>query len=178
MSLFTDIFLALLLFFFSLLLLILLQMRLAPVSKDITFTIDVVSFYTVPAPYTMPASGYVSVTSFGADPSGLSDSTNAFLTSFANPQKQSKYLIHRIHEREKNKTLLLFFSSLSTCTSNNVLGVWIPRGRYLVRQPFTVTNITIRGAGNWYTTLFTDVPAGVGFFGIFGGYPRCVVCCA
>eukprot|EP00026_Physarum_polycephalum_P001623 Phypoly_transcript_01625.p1 GENE.Phypoly_transcript_01625~~Phypoly_transcript_01625.p1 ORF type:complete len:743 (+),score=112.87 Phypoly_transcript_01625:199-2427(+) len=116
------------------------KIKLAPVANGITFTIDVVSFYTVPAAYTMPSSGFLSVTSFGADSSGVAESTNAFLNCFSNATKQG-------------------------------LAVWIPKGKFLIRKPFQTNNITIRGAGNWYSVLFTDVQAGISFNGIIGGHP-------
>jgi len=50
--------------------------------NSITYTIDLADFYTVPAPYPMPA-GYVSITDHGADPTGTKDSTGAFTAAIA-----------------------------------------------------------------------------------------------
>jgi len=58
--------------------------------NPIVYTIDLADFYTVPAPYTMPASGYVSVTDNGADPSGMKDSTLAFNTTITKAQSQGQ----------------------------------------------------------------------------------------
>ena len=43
----------------------------------VPYTLDVADFYNVPAATTQPANT-VSVTSYGADPTGVSDSTSAF----------------------------------------------------------------------------------------------------
>jgi len=46
-------------------------------TSTITYTIDLADFYTIPAPYTMPAN-YLSVLDKGADPTGHKDSAPAF----------------------------------------------------------------------------------------------------
>jgi len=45
--------------------------------------------------------------------------------------------------------------------------VWIPQGTFLVNARFTLSKITIRGAGPWYSTVQATVFHGVGFFGNF-----------
>jgi len=58
--------------------------------NPIVYTIDLADFYTAPAPYTMPTSGYLSVTDNGADPSGKKDSTLAFNTTITQAESQGK----------------------------------------------------------------------------------------
>jgi hypothetical protein len=51
-------------------------------NSAVPYTIDVADFYNVPAAATQPV-GSISVTSEGADPTGASDSTNAFRTAIS-----------------------------------------------------------------------------------------------
>jgi len=64
------------------------KVRIVP-AGNLVYTIDLADFYTVPDPYPMPA-GFISVTDNGADPSGKSDSTNAFNKAIATAQAQGK----------------------------------------------------------------------------------------
>lgn len=57
--------------------LISLEVKLVALTS-LVYTIDLVDFYVVPSPYSMPASGYLSVVAFGGDPTGTNDSTIAF----------------------------------------------------------------------------------------------------
>jgi len=57
------------------------------------------------------------------------------------------------------------FNSTLTAAMSAGQNVWIPQGRYLVNQRFTLNKITVRGAGPWYTTVVATVLHGVGFFG-------------
>ncbi|PRP87995.1 coagulation factor 5/8 type domain-containing protein [Planoprotostelium fungivorum] len=43
--------------------------------------------------------------------------------------------------------------------------VWIPQGNFLVSARVVVDKVTVRGAGPWYTNVFTNTLHGVGFFG-------------
>jgi hypothetical protein len=58
------------------------KLRLVGATPGITYTLDLVDFYSVPAPYTQPAN-YLSVGDYGADPSGKSDSAPAYLGAVA-----------------------------------------------------------------------------------------------
>jgi hypothetical protein len=97
------------------------------------YVIDLADFYTVPAAYTEPASGYISVTSspYNADPTGTRDSTAAIQNAVNAAESAGE-------------------------------GVWIPAGTYTVTGHITLNNVTVRGAGPWYTIL---QGAGIGLFG-------------
>src|SRR6202789_1491593 len=83
-----------------------------------SYTIDLADFEQVGAALTQPA-GSVSVTSEGADASGVADSTNAFNAAI---------------------------------TAAGAGGtVWIPAGTYNVPGHIAVNNVTIAGAGMWYS---------------------------
>jgi len=88
----------------------------------------------VPGPYAQPANS-LDITTYGADPSGKADSTQAFQKAMTDGTSQGKV-------------------------------VWIPAGIFSVSQIFNgVNNVTIRGAGPWYSTVQATVTHGVGFFG-------------
>ncbi len=94
-----------------------------------SYTIDFADFEQVGAALTQPA-GSVSVTSEGADASGVADSTNAFNAAVS---------------------------------AAGVGGtVWIPAGTYNVPGHIAVNNVTIAGAGMWYSTVTGTAP---GFYG-------------
>jgi len=92
-------------------------------AASVVITIDLADFYTVPAPYAMPAN-YVSVTDYGADPTGKADSGGPFQNAF-NGFRQK-----------------------------NAAGIWIPEGNYRFSYRLNLQdNFVIRGAGPWYTEL-------------------------
>ena len=94
-----------------------------------SYTIDFADFEQVGAALTQPA-GSVSVTSEGADASGVADSTSAFNAAI---------------------------------TAAGAGGtVWIPAGTYNVPGHIVVNNVTIAGAGMWYSTVTGTAP---GFYG-------------
>ncbi|MDQ2811302.1 MAG: choice-of-anchor D domain-containing protein [Actinomycetota bacterium] len=94
-----------------------------------SYTIDLADFEQVAAPLTQPA-GSVSVTSEGADPAGVNDSTSAFNAAI---------------------------------TAAGAGGtVWIPPGSYNVPGHISVNNVTVAGAGMWYSTVTGTAP---GFYG-------------
>jgi Alpha-1,3-glucanase catalytic domain D1/Ricin-type beta-trefoil lectin domain/Alpha-1,3-glucanase catalytic domain D2 len=109
------------------------RVRLQVDSGSTPTTIDAAGFEQVPAPLALP-SGALSVTSFGADPSGAGDSSNAFDAAVSAASAQGKVL-------------------------------WIPPGTYTVTRHIVVDNVTIRGAGPWYSVLH-----GTGV-GVYGRYP-------
>ncbi len=93
------------------------------------YTIDFADFEQVAAPLTQP-SGSVSVTSEGADPTGVNDSTSAFNAAI---------------------------------TAAGPGGtVWIPSGTYNIPGHISVNNVTVAGAGMWYSTVTGTAP---GFYG-------------
>jgi hypothetical protein len=96
-------------------------------------TLDTADFEQVPAPLAQP-SGALSVTSFGADPTGTADSSGAFDAAVSAASAQGRVL-------------------------------WLPPGTYTVTRHVVVDNVTIRGAGPWYTVLHGN---GVG---VYGRYP-------
>jgi hypothetical protein len=95
-----------------------------------SYTIDFADFEQVGAALPQPA-GSVSVTSKGADATGVSDSTAAFdaAVSAAGPGGT----------------------------------VWIPQGTYNIPRHITVDNVTVTGAGMWYSTVTGAAP---GFYGL------------
>ncbi len=94
-----------------------------------SYTIDFADFEQVGAPLTQPG-GSVSVTSEGADSTGVNDSTAAFN------------------------------AAISAAGSGGT--VWIPPGTYNIPGHIMVNNVTIAGAGMWYSTVTGTAP---GFYG-------------
>jgi hypothetical protein len=94
-----------------------------------SYTIDFADFEQVGAALTQPA-GSVSVTSQGADASGVNDSTSAFN------------------------------AAISAAGAGGT--VWIPPGTFNVPGHISVNNVTIAGAGMWYSTVTGSAP---GFYG-------------
>ena len=97
------------------------------------YVIDLADFYAVPAAYTQPASGYISITSapYNADPTGGRDATQAIQNAV-------------------------------NAASSSGQGVWIPAGTFTVTSHITLNNVTVRGAGPWYSILHGN---GVGMYG-------------
>jgi len=92
-------------------------------SSSLLITVDLADFYTVPAPYTMPAN-FISVTDYGADPTGKQDAGGPFQNAF-NGFRQK-----------------------------NAAGIWIPAGTYSFSYRLNLQDkFVIRGAGPWYTEL-------------------------
>jgi hypothetical protein len=100
-----------------------------------SYTIDFADFENVGAPIGQPA-GSKSVTSYGADPNGVNDSTSAFNQAIAAAGAGGT--------------------------------VYIPQGTYLVPGHIAVNNVTVTGAGMWYSTVTGN---GVGFYGNFAPTP-------
>ncbi|HTJ72100.1 MAG TPA: discoidin domain-containing protein [Actinospica sp.] len=94
-----------------------------------SYTIDLADFEDVAAPLSQPA-GSVSVTSEGADSTGVADATNAFNAAIA--------------------------------AAGSGGTVWIPQGTYNIPGHISVNNVTIAGAGMWYSTVTGTAP---GFYG-------------
>jgi F5/8 type C domain/Pectate lyase superfamily protein/Abnormal spindle-like microcephaly-assoc'd, ASPM-SPD-2-Hydin len=94
-----------------------------------SYTINTADFENVAAPLAQPA-GSVSVTSEGADPTGVANSTAAFNAAI---------------------------------TAAGAGGtVWIPPGSYNIPWHITVNNVTLEGAGMWYSNIIGQNP------GIYG----------
>jgi hypothetical protein len=117
-----------------------------PLDSNAAWTvIDLADFQNV-APPTRRPDNSVSVTDFGADPSGVRDSADAFDRAVVAGHAQ-----HKI--------------------------VWIPVGTFQVNRHIVVDDITISGAGSWYSivkghevALGSPAPdgsvhTGVGFYG-------------
>jgi alpha-1,3-glucanase-like protein/F5/8 type C domain-containing protein/HYDIN/CFA65/VesB family protein/centrosomal CEP192-like protein len=98
-----------------------------------SYTIDLADFEQVGAAASQPANS-LSITNYGADPSGSGDASGAFASAISAAQAQGKT-------------------------------VWIPSGTFRVNQHIAVNNVTIQGAGMWYSTVTGN---GVGFY---GNYP-------
>ncbi|MGQ4516335.1 choice-of-anchor D domain-containing protein [Streptomyces sp. DW26H14] len=94
-----------------------------------SYTIDFADFEQVGAALPQP-SGSVSVTSEGADASGVADSTNAF--------------------------------NAAVRAAGSGGTVWIPPGTYNIPGHIAVNNVTVAGAGMWYSTVTGTAP---GFYG-------------
>jgi hypothetical protein len=94
-----------------------------------SYTINFADFENVGPALAQP-SGSVSVTSEGADASGVNDSTSAFN------------------------------AAISAAGSGGT--VWIPPGTYNIPGHIAVNNVTVAGAGMWYSTVTGAAP---GFYG-------------
>ena len=95
------------------------------------YAIDVADFQQAPAALTMP-SGYISVTS---------SPYNADPTGATDSTTAIQNAVNAGQSQGK--------------------GVWIPQGTYLVTSHILVNNVTVAGAGPWYTVL-TGAPPGGG----------------
>lgn len=87
------------------------------------YRIDLAELEDVPAPLGPPAGQYLSVSDFGADPSGATDSTAAFKSAI----------------------------TAAGNTSSRV--VWIPAGTYTLTSKLELNGVKVRGAGMWYSNL-------------------------
>jgi hypothetical protein len=101
------------------------------------YAIDVADFQQVATPLSEPA-GDLSVTSYGADPTGATDSTTAIQNAVNAGEAQGK-------------------------------GVWIPQGTYLVTSHIVVNNVTLTGAGPWYSVLTGGPTDGANGSNVNGG---------
>ena len=117
-----------------------------PADSNAAWTvIDLADFQNVDGPSPQPRNS-LSVTSFGADPRGIRDSSNAFDLAIV-----AARLLHR--------------------------SVFIPAGTFQVNRHIVVDDVTIEGAGSWWSivkghevTLNSPAPdgsvhTGVGFYG-------------
>lgn len=101
-----------------------------PPPGSVPITIDLVDFFNVGPPEVQPPNA-LSVTSFGADPTGKADSTHAFVAAI-------------------------------TEAGGSGAIVWVPPGNFTITEHLLVDNVTIVGAGPWYSMLHGD---GLGIFG-------------
>jgi Pectate lyase superfamily protein/F5/8 type C domain len=106
------------------------HVRFEIANPSIPVTIDVADFEQVAPPAPQPR-GSISVLSYGADPTGQTDSTTAIQNAI---------------------------------NAGNAAGkaVYIPPGNYTVTAHLIVNNVTLTGAGEWYSVLGGN---GVGVFG-------------
>src|SRR5580700_1096758 len=109
------------------------HVRFEIASPSIPVTIDVADFQEVARPAPQPA-GSISVLSFGADPTGQTDSTAALQKAINAGSAQGE-------------------------------AVYIPAGSYLVTAHLIVNNVTLTGAGEWYSVLEGDD------VGVYGNLP-------
>lgn len=118
------------------------QISLIGLTSHLVYTIDLVDFYIdIPAPYSEPSSGYLSITSYGADPTGTTDSTGAIQKAITAAQSQGKNVWIPI-------------------------GIFAVTHRFTLNS-----NIIVRGAGPWYSIIFATVNHGIGFFGNWAPNP-------
>ena len=113
------------------------RLQIDPGDTAPSYTIDLADFEQVPAPYREPA-GYLSLASFGADPTGAKDAT--------------AILQRAVDAAEARRQ-----------------GLYIPAGRYTITGHIILNNVTIRGAGPWYTILHG---AGAGLYGEYAPNPN------
>jgi Pectate lyase superfamily protein/F5/8 type C domain len=106
------------------------QVRFEIANPSIPVTINVADFQEVAPPVPQPR-GSISVLSYGADPTGQTDSTSAIQNAINAGSAQGK-------------------------------AVYIPPGNYTVTAHLIVNNVTLTGAGEWYSVLGGN---GVGVFG-------------
>lgn len=91
-------------------------------ASAVTYTIDLADFYNVGAAFPQPA-GSISVTAYGADPTGVKDNYTPFTTAIAAGVK-----------------------------ANQVVWI-PPGSYYFSQKLTSVNGVTVRGAGPWYTEL-------------------------
>ena len=103
---------------------------------SIPVTLNVADFEQVAPPAPQPR-GSISVLSYGADPTGQTDSTTAIQNAINAGSAAGK-------------------------------AVYIPPGNFLVTAHLIVNNVTLTGAGEWYSVLGGN---GVGVFGNFAPNP-------
>jgi hypothetical protein len=106
------------------------HVRFEIANPSIPVTINVADFQEVAPPAPQPR-GSISVLSYGADPTGQTDSTTAIQNAINAGSAAGK-------------------------------AVYIPSGNYLVTAHLIVNNVTLVGAGEWYSVLGGN---GVGVFG-------------
>jgi hypothetical protein len=106
------------------------HVRFEIADPSIPVTIDVADFQEVAPPAPQPP-GSISVLSYGADPTGQTDSTTAIQNAINAGSAEDK-------------------------------AVYIPPGNYTVTAHLIVDNVTLTGAGEWYSVLGGN---GVGVFG-------------
>jgi hypothetical protein len=88
------------------------------------YVIDLVDLENVAAPLSQPANS-LSITNYGADPTGVTDSSAALVNCIA--------------------------------AAGSSKSVWMPTGTYKISEPINLpSNVTIQGAGMWFTTLVGD----------------------
>jgi alpha-1,3-glucanase-like protein/F5/8 type C domain-containing protein/HYDIN/CFA65/VesB family protein len=109
------------------------HVRFEIASPSIPVTIDVADFQEVAPPAPQPR-GSISVLSFGADPTGQTDSTTAIQNAINAGSAAGR-------------------------------AVYIPPGNYLVTAHLIVNNVTLTGAGEWYSVLEGDD------VGVYGNLP-------
>lgn len=107
------------------------RLQVDPEDTASSYTIDLADFENVGSALAQPA-GSVSVTSKGADATGVADATSAFN------------------------------AAISAAGAGGT--VWIPPGTYNVPGHIIVNNVTVKGAGMWYSTVKGSAP------GFYGGY--------
>jgi hypothetical protein len=113
------------------------RLQVSSTSVSPWFVVDLADFENVPAAIGRP-DGSLSVTSYGADPTGAADSTAAIQAAVDAGRTQGKV-------------------------------VYVPQGTFKVTDHVIVDNVTVRGAGQWYTVLTGrnagDSSKGVGIYG-------------
>ncbi|MHB8625238.1 MAG: glycosyl hydrolase family 28-related protein [Aggregatilineales bacterium] len=112
------------------------RLQVDPDDSAPSYTIDLADFEEAAPPLAEP-SGLLSITDYGADPTGAQDSTLAMSKAIADARSQGK-------------------------------GVWIPQGTFTITSHIIVDNVTVRGAGPWYSVLHG---AGVGVYGNYSPTP-------
>ena len=112
------------------------QVRFEIADPSIPVTLNVADFEQVAPPAAQPR-GSISVLSYGADPTGKTDSTTAIQNAINAGSAAGK-------------------------------AVYIPAGNFLVTSHLIVNNVTLTGAGEWYSVLGGN---GVGVFGNFAPTP-------
>ncbi|MEZ0067359.1 hypothetical protein ABIA32_003372 [Streptacidiphilus sp. MAP12-20] len=103
-----------------------------------SYTIDVLDAEQIDPAFTMPATGYTSVTNYGVTPNSGADDTAAI-----------------------NNAL--------SALSGTGTGLWFPSGTYLISGRINFANVSIRGAGEWYTTITSTAVNGAGGLYATGG---------
>jgi Pectate lyase superfamily protein/F5/8 type C domain len=98
------------------------RLQVSSTSIVAAFTVDLADFELVAAPIAKPAGALDIATDYGADPTGVRDSTSRIRAAVKAATAQHKV-------------------------------VWIPTGTFLVTGHIVVDDVTLAGAGPWYSVL-------------------------
>jgi Pectate lyase superfamily protein/Carbohydrate binding module (family 6)/F5/8 type C domain/Abnormal spindle-like microcephaly-assoc'd, ASPM-SPD-2-Hydin/Fibronectin type III domain len=100
------------------------KLQVDPGDNSPWYIINTADFEVVPAAIAQPSGSINAVTSYGADNTGVKDSTTALQNAI---------------------------NAAENATTPGT--VYLPAGTYTISNPLSVNNVTVEGAGEWYTVI-------------------------